>query len=479
MEVLLLGTGAADGWPNPFCTCASCQAQRAQGRHRVSTSALVDGVLLLDLGPDTPRQAERLGARLDRVRHVLVSHAHPDHLAPAALLWREWARAAGPLDVAGPAPVVAEIEPWLGTGSGVRLHTLDAGDALTLGGYAVRTVPGSHEVDCLLYDVTGPDGRRLLYATDTGPLSDAALAALDGAAVDLVLLEQTFGDRTDHGTGHHDLATFPRTLAALRASRAVHATTRVVAVHLGHHNPPEPELAERLRAWGAEPGVDGARLHLTGPPQQTPAQAAAHRTLLLGGARSGKSAAAEAMLAAEPVVVYVATSRPVRDDGGQDDPEWAARVAAHQRRRPPGWVTVETTDLEPLLTSPGPPLLVDCLTLWLTCVLDEADAWDSWPQAADTVEARMLGLREAWRGAQRHVVGVSNEVGSGVVPDTWSGRLFRDLLGRLNAWLAAESDEVRLLVAGLDVPLRPSAARTRAGTRPGTRSGTRSGAAAP
>jgi hypothetical protein len=61
------------------------------------------------------------------------------------------------------------------------------------------------------------------------------------------------------------------------------------------------------------------------------------------------------------------------------------------------------------------------------------------------------------------------------VPDTWSGRLFRDLLGRLNAWLAAESDEVRLLVAGLDVPLRPSPARTRAGTR----SGTRSGAAAP
>jgi adenosylcobinamide kinase / adenosylcobinamide-phosphate guanylyltransferase len=297
-----------------------------------------------------------------------------------------------------------------------------------------------------------------------------------------VLLEQTFGDRTDHGTGHHDLATFPQTLAALRASRAVHATTRVVAVHLGHHNPPSRSSPTGCVPGGPSPASTGRGCTWPGHPQRTPAQAAPHRTPAARrgpvgqerGRRGDAGRRAGRRLRGHQPARFATTAGRVTDD-----PEWAARVAAHQRRRPPGWVTVETTDLEPLLTSPGPPLLVDCLTLWLTCVLDEAGAWDSWPQAADTVEARMLGLREAWRGAQRHVVGVSNEVGSGVVPDTWSGRLFRDLLGRLNAWLAAESDEVRLLVAGLDVPLRPSAARTRAGTRPGTRSGTRSGAAAP
>lgn len=448
MQVRLLGTGAADGWPNPFCACASCQAQRSGGRRRVSTSALVDDVLLLDLGPDTPRQAERLGLRLDRVRHVLVTHAHPDHLAPAGLLWRRWA--GGPaLEVAGPPPVVEEVRRWLDPGSTVTLRPLQAGDVLGLGPYTVRALPAVHEEPCLLYEVTGPGGERLLYATDTGPLDARALAMLDGAALDLLLLEQTFGARLDHGTGHHDLRTFPGTVAELRRRGAVHDGTRVVAVHLGHHNPPEHRLRALLEAWGAEPGEDGAVLEVSPTPTTTRTGAPApHRTLLLGGARSGKSAGAEALLAGEPEVVYVATG-PVADD-----PEWAARVAEHRRRRPSGWHTVETTDLEPLLTTPGPPLLVDCLTLWLTTVLDEAEAWARWDEtAAAGVERRVTSLAQAWRTTPRRVVAVSNEVGSGVVPDTVAGRLFRDLLGRLNAAVAAESDEVRLLVAGLPVPL--------------------------
>ena len=61
MEVLLLGTGSADGWPNAFCTCASCETERRAGRTRGQTSALVDGVVLLDCGPATPAAASRAG----------------------------------------------------------------------------------------------------------------------------------------------------------------------------------------------------------------------------------------------------------------------------------------------------------------------------------------------------------------------------------------------------------------------------------
>jgi adenosylcobinamide kinase/adenosylcobinamide-phosphate guanylyltransferase len=455
MQVRLLGSGAADGWPNPFCTCASCEAQRAHGVARVSTSALVDDTLLLDLGPDTARAAERAGVRLGGVRHVLVTHAHPDHWAPAALLWRQWARPGAPLVLAAPAPVVDEAAHWLGPDAPVQRRALAPGDELALGGYRVRALAAAHEVPCLLYEVTGPDGARLLYATDTGPLPQPTLAALEGADLDLLLLEQTFGDHTSHGTQHHDLPAFGATLAELRRRGTVGEGCRVVAVHLGHHNPPEPALAARLADMGAEPGRDGLELSVGPACGAAPASAATppsvpHRTLLLGGARSGKSAAAEALLAAEPCVVYVATAR-----GGADDPEWGTRVAAHRRRRPAHWQTVETTALEPLLAQPGPPLLVDCLTLWLTAVLDEVGAWDRWDDAARlAVEARVAGLRDAWRSARRRVVAVSNEVGSGVVPATASGRLFRDELGRLNAVLAAQSDDVRLLVAGLAVPLR-------------------------
>lgn len=99
MEVLLLGTGSADGWPNPFCTCASCQALLAAGEVRGQTAALVDNVLLLDCGPEAPRAALRAGRTLHGVRHVLLTHTHPDHLGPAALLWRRWARRDEPLDL--------------------------------------------------------------------------------------------------------------------------------------------------------------------------------------------------------------------------------------------------------------------------------------------------------------------------------------------------------------------------------------------
>ncbi len=81
MRVVLLGTGSADGWPNAWCTCASCTTLRARGDVRRTTSALVDDALLLDCGPDTLHQASAAGVALDRVRAVVVTHAHPDHLA--------------------------------------------------------------------------------------------------------------------------------------------------------------------------------------------------------------------------------------------------------------------------------------------------------------------------------------------------------------------------------------------------------------
>ena len=129
----------------------------------------------------------------------------------------------------------------------------------------------------------------------------------------------------------------------------------------------------------------------------------------------------------------------------------------HRERRPAAWRTEETCDLVPLLDAAGPPLLIDCLALWLTHVMDEAGAWDDerWAACARRTVADRLGeLAAAWRQTRRTVVAVSNEVGSGVVPATASGRRFRDELGRLNAAVAAESEHVLLVVAGNAVPLR-------------------------
>ncbi|HLL08287.1 MAG TPA: bifunctional adenosylcobinamide kinase/adenosylcobinamide-phosphate guanylyltransferase [Nocardioidaceae bacterium] len=449
MELVVLGTAAADGWPNPFCACASCRAMRSSGRVRAQTSVLLDGRLLIDCGADAPRSAARAGRSLAGVTHVLLTHAHPDHCDPAFLLYRSWVTEA-PVTVLGPPPVIAACRDWVAPDSPVRLRPIAPGQHVDCGGYGVTAVPATHlgEGAALLYDVTGPDGSRLLYATDTGPLRAAAVRAVTDAAYDVVLLEETFGAAAVPRGDHLNFASFGETLDELRAAGAVTAATDVIAVHLSHANPPEPQLADRLAGYGARLVDDGAVM-----PVEPAGQAPVTRTLVLGGARSGKSRRSEVLLRSEPEVVYVATAKAMPGDA-----EWDRRVAAHRARRPASWRTVETTDLEGLLAEPGAPLLVDCLTLWLNAVMDECSAWDDdrWADDAEQrVAERVDALAAAVRGSRRTLVMVSNEVGSGVVPATASGRRFRDALGRLNTVVAQSSDRVLLCVAGRSLELEP------------------------
>lgn len=451
MVLQLLGTGAADGWPNPFCRCASCTAERLAGHQRAQAAALVDQALLLDCAPSTPWAAERLGVSLADVEVLVWTHQHSDHFSPATLMYRSWVTDR-PLVVAGPPDVVAAARHWLPPEAPVEFVALAPGDVLERAGFSITALAARHHTglgdgaaaEALLYRVQGRSGLDLLYATDTGPLPQCTVTALSDACLDLLVLEESFGHRTDHGTDHLDLSTFPDQLRRLRAVGAITAGTRVVATHLSHHNPPTAELTRILADWGAEVVPDGTVL---GPssPARTPGPL---RTLVVGGARSGKSLEAERILAEVAEVVYVATSYPVEPGG---DAEWAERVRRHRAQRPARWETIETLDLVGLLSVPGPPLLVDCLTLWLTRVMDRHDAWDdaAWQAgAAERVDADVAALAEAWRTTSRRVVAVSNEVGQGVVPVDAGTRRFRDEMGRLNRAIAQVTEDVRFIVAG-------------------------------
>lgn len=224
--------------------------------------------------------------------------------------------------------------------------------------------------------------------------------------------------------------------------------------------------AERHRIWciraddaAGQDARAGARPAVTGTGALAPAarispggmQAAAGGVLVLGGARSGKSAAAEAMLADREAVHYVATG-PL---AGAGDAEWDTRVRDHQERRPVHWRTEETLDLDRVLAAPDrTPVLIDCLSTWLARVMDERGVWSGRPGADQELAARLDRLVQAWQTTRRPVVAVSNEVGSGVVPDTVSGRRYRDELGRLNTRIAAGSREVWLCTAGIAQRLR-------------------------
>jgi adenosylcobinamide kinase / adenosylcobinamide-phosphate guanylyltransferase len=375
MKVLVEGSGGTAGWPQPGCRCASCLRQVANGNSRVQSSIVIDGRL-------------RLGA---------------DGRGEGAAGGGAGGEGAG------------------GEGAGVAR-------------YRVRRVADERGAGTGGWDVTGPDGGRLLYPSGPGavPTPPEGAGPYDVAFLDLL------GD--------------PAQLGGLRARGLVTAETVPVVAFADHRVPSERELERRCGFWRARLASDGeavispSRLVREKAPGD---RRGTRRVLVLGGARSGKSERAELRVAGEPEVTYVATG-----GDGAGDPEWAARVAAHRARRPAWWRTAETTDLAGVLATARGAVLIDGIGTWLAAVMDECDAWDPGTERArETLAARIAELAGAWRQAGAYVVAVSDETGLGVVPASPAGRWFRDELGRLNQVLAAESEEAELIVAGRVLPL--------------------------
>lgn len=164
-------------------------------------------------------------------------------------------------------------------------------------------------------------------------------------------------------------------------------------------------------------------------------------TLLIGGARSGKSSRAEQLVTRYPAPwVYIATAQAY-------DEEMRERIALHRAQRGDGWQTVDAPlDLVGAIdTVPdGRPMLIDCLTLWLTNhMLAEHD-----------VEAECAKLAQCLAKPRGPWFVVSNEVGQGIVPDNALARRFRDAAGRLNQQVAAVAGSVILMVAGLPMKVK-------------------------
>lgn len=332
------------------------------------------------------------------------------------------------------------------------------------GTHRLMRVPGG-------YDITGPDGGRLLLAESPGAVPEPPAGA---EPYDIALL---------------DLLAAPAQLGRLRAAGLVRPHTAVAVLYADHRITSEQELARRCALWEATAGQDGQLITSPAPgiPAVIPAPGAAptrpHRTLITGGARSGKSSEAELRLAGESSVTYLAAgpwaaaAGPQGQPGaawtgpdGEPDREWAERVARHQARRPPFWRTVESLDIAAVLSEATGAVLIDGIGTWLAGIMEQTGLWAGLLSAGEPPEqatgpgqahrpgqargpeqavAERIGeLIAAWRQTRALVVAVTDQVGSGLVPAYPAGRIFRDQLGWLNQRLAAESELNLLVVAG-------------------------------
>lgn len=225
MKLTFLGTSAGEGYPGLWCDCPHCRYAREHGGHNIrqNSCALVDDALLLDMGIACFDSALRSGVSLKAVRALLVTHPHEDHFYPQHLYWRnaraenfalpftELMQQGGPrfspipdMTIYGNVDTEALVAPLLSDAenNGLRFVRIAEGQAFVQDGYTVTPIRGNHGPRGFAHSyVIEKDGRKMLYALDTGYYDDDMLALLSQHTFHLIVMEGT-GGLNDIGEGH-------------------------------------------------------------------------------------------------------------------------------------------------------------------------------------------------------------------------------------------------------------------------------------
>lgn len=247
MQLTYLGTAAAEGIPGAFCSCATCQeARRLGGRNiRTRSQALIDGQLLLDLGPDT--YLHTLYGRLDlrKVHTCLITHTHSDHLYAEELYNRcpDFAHMEEefPLTVYGSAETAAQLQAQLGgvllDSDRVLTQTVEPFVTFETHGYTVTPLPAQHGTAQPLVYIIQKDGKALLYAHDTSSFDEETWSWLEssGLHLDLVSMDCTSGIVHIEYRGHMNFERNAAFVERLRRAGVIDDRTRLIANHFSHN----------------------------------------------------------------------------------------------------------------------------------------------------------------------------------------------------------------------------------------------------
>jgi phosphoribosyl 1,2-cyclic phosphate phosphodiesterase len=284
MHFTFLGTSASEGYPNAFCACDNCEKARQVGGPslRKRSAALIDGELLLDLGPDLMAASMQHGVSLAAMRYCLQTHEHADHLDPSHFHSRS--PLCGVLDaprlhfyasrnaLGRAARILRNADPGVGLFGiviserlNINVHAVEPFQHFDVGPYQIYSLKANHapETTALLYLIER-EGRVIFYATDTGEMPIETWDALEnfGKPCDLVVLDHTFGYK-GRSNGHMNAEQFLEQVARLREIDLLTGNSRVFATHIAHHsNPTHPELVAFAAQHGYEVAYDGLVIEL-------------------------------------------------------------------------------------------------------------------------------------------------------------------------------------------------------------------------
>ncbi len=265
--MIFYGTSAAEGIPNPFCSCPVCHNARKEGGAEVrrrSTFRMNEQVCI-DLGADSFQQAIEYGD-FTKLQHVLVSHTHEDHLNYMMMNVRNMAmeRTEEPLhyyftdqayDIVDfyrqSRPIIKGLTSDLEARGIIAFHKLEFNKPVTISGMEVTPLRGNHFGNmgehCANYLIQMPDGRKLYYGVDTGWYLPETFQLLQNASLDVLISECTFGLTTGRGlhpSGHLDAFSCMELFHELLEQGTLHADSQIYLTHINHYTSTHAELVD-------------------------------------------------------------------------------------------------------------------------------------------------------------------------------------------------------------------------------------------
>ena len=233
--MLFLGTGAADVIPNPFCRCKVCRDARAHPeKSRLRSMLLLDEKTMIDFGPDLAAAAIRENLDLSELERVFITHTHQDHLclSNAGLVHMSSTRKNHPLEIYLSENAYQSVEALYRPIAGVDLG-LDEVAAYKRNEISFHPVKIGDGVNYLFENC---DGRKLLYACDTGIYPEKTTSMLKGSKVDILILDATWGsDEVEVNIHTHlNAKAFLQMLELLLENEIIRRDTCVYANHINH-----------------------------------------------------------------------------------------------------------------------------------------------------------------------------------------------------------------------------------------------------
>lgn len=265
MKLTLLGTATAEGWPAPFCDCVACETARRRGgpNIRSRSGALIDDDFKIDWSADSVHHIQRLGRSLSRLRTLLFTHQHSDHIQPAELAWvvpPYTHTPPGQIDVYGNRQVLELIHAaWDPIRLNLVLHLLEPFQEITTStGDKILPLPADHVEGALLLRIAR-GGKTLFYGHDSGLYPQETLNALArGPKLDIVLLDSTFGSDNSSNRGHMSIEGVIQMAEQLRASGCLNSSSQVIATHFSHNGGLlHEELVRAYLPHGIQVAFDG------------------------------------------------------------------------------------------------------------------------------------------------------------------------------------------------------------------------------